>query len=180
MFQYINYNYLTLFGQKRYINLPTYEARIAVINENLAIYRSINFAGTILSFSYFLSFINRIIYNAYSFRKINSDIWMIFDITAGIVNIIAFNLVGKSSADDILDENTKHLYDYYMIIVLMISWVRFFSYFLVINRISKITITLFRMLYGSLSFLVILISYMLVAATVFSTLFRNVTAPMGA
>ena len=50
------------------------------------------------------------------------------------MNIIAFNVVGKSTADDILNENTKHLYDYYMIIVLLISWVRFFSYFLVINR----------------------------------------------
>lgn len=67
-----------------------------------------------------------------------------------------------------------------MIIVLLISWLRFFSYFLVINRISKITITLFRMLFDSLSFLLILLAYMLLATTIFATLFRNVTYPMGA
>lgn len=74
-----------------------------MINANLATYRSINMGGTIMSISYFLSYMYRVIYNSYSFRQIYLDVWMIFDIIAGIVNIVAFNIVGKSTPDDILN-----------------------------------------------------------------------------
>jgi hypothetical protein len=31
------------------------------------------------------------------------DIWLLFDLLAGGVNILAFNIVGQSSAESILD-----------------------------------------------------------------------------
>ena len=61
-----------------------------------------------------------------------------------------------------------------MILVLIISWLRFFSYFLVLNNISKLTITLGRMIKEALGFLVIVSAYMLLMTTVFATLFRNI------
>ena len=64
-----------------------------------------------------------------------------------------------------------------MILVLIISWLRFFSYFLVITHISKITLTLFMMLKETLYFMLVLGSYMLLMATVFATLFRDCTTP---
>ena len=60
-----------------------------------------------------------------------------------------------------------------MIFVLILSWIRFFSYFLVINSIAKITITLFKMVEQALIFLIIMISYMLMAMIVFATLFNS-------
>ena len=60
-----------------------------------------------------------------------------------------------------------------MIVVLIISWLRFFSYFLVINLISKMTLTLMMMLKEMINFLVILSCYMILMATMFETLFRD-------
>jgi len=101
------------------------------------------------------------------------DIWLIFDCLAGGVNILAFNIIGSSSAADILNVQTKRFFDYYMIVVLMISWLRFFSYFLVMSKISKITLTLFMMLKETAYFMMILICYLILMTTVFATLFRD-------
>lgn len=62
-----------------------------------------------------------------------------------------------------------------MIIVLIVSWLRFFSYFLVISVISKLTITLVSMIKETFYFLLIVISYFLLMTTIFTTLFRNVS-----
>lgn len=101
------------------------------------------------------------------------DLWLYFDLLAGVINIIAFNIVGGSSAENILNVQTKRAYDYYMILVLMISWFRFFSYFLVISHVSKITLTLFMMLRETVFFMVILSCYLMLMTTVFATLFRD-------
>lgn len=105
------------------------------------------------------------------------DLWLYFDLLAGIINIIAFNIVGGSSPESILNVYTKRAYDYYMILVLIISFLRFFSYFLVISHISKITLTLFMMLKETVFFMVILGCYLMLMATVFSTLFRDCETP---
>lgn len=60
-----------------------------------------------------------------------------------------------------------------MIIVLVISWLRFFSYFLVVNIISKVTLTLFMMLKETLNFMFILGCYLVLMTTIFATLFRD-------
>ena len=60
-----------------------------------------------------------------------------------------------------------------MILVLIISWLRFFSYFLVMSKISKITLTLFMMLRETINFMLILSCYMILMTTVFATLFRD-------
>jgi hypothetical protein len=90
------------------------------------------------------------------------DIWMIMDLLAGGVNILAFNVIGSSTPENMLTVQTKRFYDYYMIVVLIISWLRFFSYFLVVNIISKVTLTLFMMLKEAIVFLLILGCYFVI------------------
>lgn len=153
--------------------MDTYEQKVAIIAKNLVTYKNFNFIGTILSISYFLNFVSRMMYNTFSKKKIRMDLWLMFDIIAGGVNILAFNIVGNSSPESILIVQTKRFYDYYMIMVLIISWLRFFSYFLVISKISKITLTLFMMLRETINFMLILGCYMILMTTVFATLFRD-------
>ena len=98
---------------------------------------------------------------------------MMFDLLSGAVNIAAFNTIGRSSSESILNIETKTIYDYYMIVVLVISWLRFFSYFLVISIISKVTLTLFMMLKETLNFMLILGCYLVLMTTIFATLFRD-------
>jgi hypothetical protein len=70
------------------------EEKISIVNENMSVYKKFNYAGTILSISYFLNFISRMIYNGFSKKKIPMDIWLFFDFLAGAVNISAFNIIG--------------------------------------------------------------------------------------
>ena len=64
-----------------------------------------------------------------------------------------------------------------MILVIVVSWLRYFSYFLVVRIISKLTIILFHMLKEVLSFMIILVCYFMLMMSIFATLFRNVGTP---
>jgi Polycystin cation channel len=44
------------------------------------------------------------IYNGFSKKRIKMDIWLMFDLIAGGVNILAFNIVGNSSPESILTQ----------------------------------------------------------------------------
>jgi hypothetical protein len=147
--------------------------REQIIADNLIEYTSFNYIGTMVSFTYFLGPLYRFIYNQFSKRKVFYDIWLLFDVLSGVVNIAALNIIGSSTPKDILNEDTKVLYDYYTIIVLLISWLRFFSYFLVFDKISKISITLIRMVREMISFSVVLLLYLILVTSIFTTLFRN-------
>lgn len=70
MFQYINYSYLNLFTERRFKEGSTYEDKLQVVTQNLETYKQFNFIGTIMSISYFLNFLCRIIYNSFSKKKI--------------------------------------------------------------------------------------------------------------
>lgn len=98
MFQYINYLYLGLFTAKKWSGLDTIEERVALLEANIKEYGQINFIGTILSVSYYLSFICRLIFNYNSKNKIPMDIWMLFDLVCATVNIAAFNYIGIQTA----------------------------------------------------------------------------------
>lgn len=39
----------------------------------------------------------------FSRRKINTDLWMIFDLAAGAINIFAFNFIGNATVDAMIN-----------------------------------------------------------------------------
>eukprot|EP00347_Sterkiella_histriomuscorum_P007582 403348366 len=158
VFQYINYLYMNLFTARRYIELVTVEEQLAVMSNSLRQYKEINF---------------RIIYNYFSLKKIDLDLWIIFDLAAGIANIFAFNIIGNSPPEAFLDQQQKWTLDYYMNAILIISWLRYFSYFMIISPIAKVTLTLFKMLFETISFFIIAICYLCLMTTIFIMLFKD-------
>jgi hypothetical protein len=96
---------LILFTERRYKDAATYEEKYSIIEKNLQTYKQISFLGTLLSISFFICFIGRFVYNTFSRRKIKSDIWMLFDISCGCVNIFAFNLISNATTQQMLDPN---------------------------------------------------------------------------
>lgn len=102
-FQYVNYYYLILFTQRRYKDAATYEDKYDIIEANLKTYKQVSFYGILLSITFFISFFGRLVYNAFSRKKIRSDIWMLFDLSCGCVNIFAFNFISNATTDRMLD-----------------------------------------------------------------------------
>ena len=107
------------------------------------------------------------------------DIWTVIDFLCSICNIICFTLIRNMSSDKIRDPVTgeisskKLVYDIIIIVVVIVGWLRFFGYFLVIRRISKLIMTLVKMLSDTLSFIFLFSCYLILVTTVFTTLFSN-------
>ena len=72
---------------------------------------------------------------------------------------------------DLLENWKKDVVDYFMITVLLLSWLRFFAYFLVVRDISKLLLTLIAMLGDTLSFMFIVFSFILLMTSIFTTLY---------
>ena len=103
IFQYINLLYLSLFSQREYQHLDTYEEKLAVIEVNLETYKNINFLGILLSLSYFVSLICRFMFNGFSTVRLPFDLWMIFDMITGSINIGAFSIIGSTAPESFYD-----------------------------------------------------------------------------
>lgn len=101
------------------------------------------------------------------------DKWTILDIVSGFISVVCFNYTGRLTADMIIDKTQKQTVDSYVAIVVVISWIRYFGYFLVIKSVSKLINTLVKMLKDTISFMFIMISYMLLVSSIFSTLFQE-------
>lgn len=80
------------------------------------------------------------------------DKWTIIDAITALMNIVCYNVIGNVTPDIIQDVNKKRTVDYYVIFVVLISWIRFFSYFLVVKPISKLLMTTKSIIVNTLSF----------------------------
>lgn len=173
VFQFINFQYLELFRERVYRDLPTEQDKINKINDNLDTYSSYNSFGTLCALSLLYSGLCK-----WGFNKISKDVtlpidkWTVLDIVCGLVCVVSFNYTRNLSSDDILDQEQKQIVDYYIVAVLVVSWLRYFSYFLLIKPVSKLFMTLIQMLRDTISFMFIMASYLLLAASIFSTLFQ--------
>lgn len=109
-----------------------------------------------------------------SAKKVAIDKWTIMDTINGVLSMVAFVLVINTSTSELMDKTSKDTLDYLMIFVLVFSWLRFFIYFLVIRDISKMLLTIYEMLADTLSFILIVICYFVVVASVFTTLYQDI------
>lgn len=99
------------------------------------------------------------------------DKWTLVDTLNGFLNVGALYLISSLVPIDYLIPKHKDYIDYYMIVVLCIAWIRFFSYFLVIKNISKLLLTLLAMVADTVSFLFIVCCFILIMASIFTTLY---------
>jgi Polycystin cation channel len=133
----------------------------------------VNYYGTIFSATLALHLISKFIFNLCVEVKMPLDKWSMIDLICSVFNIVCFNMIGKTSPETIIDRKQKESLDYYVIAVVIVSWLRFFGYFLVVRSVSKLISTLMRMISDAVSFILIVSSYLLLMSTVFTTLFQS-------
>jgi hypothetical protein len=126
-----------------------------------------------MSASLFFHIVAKIVFNLTAEIKMVTDKWTLIDMISCFSNIYSFNIIGNASAETIIESETKQVLDYYVIAVTIFSWIRFFSYFLVIREISKLLMTLFQMLLDTVGFILIVFCYLCIVATIFTTLFSH-------
>lgn len=113
----------------------------------------------------------KIVFNICSPYRIGADKWTIMDTASALLNIIAVVLIQEINPATFLFPKRKDLVDYFMLLVLCVSWLRFFSYFLVVRSISKLLLTLIEMIGDTLSFLFLVSCFILIMSSVFATLY---------
>ena len=86
-----------------YANLPTTDAQIAKINDNIGYYTKYNFFGTVFAFSLIYSGIWKLFFNWLSKATLPIDKWTILDIATGIISIVSFNYTRSLTATTIMN-----------------------------------------------------------------------------
>jgi hypothetical protein len=87
--------------------------------------------------------------------------------------VVAVILIKQIDPSTFLQPKMKDLIDYFMLLVLCVSWLRFFSYFLVVRSISKLLLTLIEMIGDTVSFLFIVSCFILIMSSIFATLYQD-------
>lgn len=172
IFQYINFKYLSLFRSTNFDDMTTSQ-KLAKAEDNISTYNSFNFIGSIFAGAMLYSVVWKVLFNLLSDVKLPLDKWTVLDAITSIICIVCFNVTGSITAQDIFDSSKKNTLDYYVAVVVVVSWIRFFAYFLVIRSISKLLMTLIKMMYDTLGFVFIMVWYLLLAASVYTTLFQG-------
>ncbi len=96
------------------------------------------------------------------------------DAIIGILNLVAIAIIHRIDVQEVANNPTiKDALDYFMIIVLVSTWIRFFLYFLVVRSISKLLLTLVEMIGDTLSFMIIVCCFIIIMASIFTTLFQD-------
>lgn len=133
-----------------------------------------NFFALFFSGGLILQLLLKILYNICGKKKISFDKWTIMDSLSAILNIAAVQLIQRIQPQNLLISKWKDIVDYFMIFVLCVSWLRFFTYFLVIRDISKLILILFAMIGDTLAFMFIVCCFILIVSSVFTTLYQDV------
>ncbi|CAI2359649.1 unnamed protein product [Moneuplotes crassus] len=171
IFQYVNIRYISLFNVDAMGEDD--DIKIANLKEAKKEYDLLNNYTLVFCLALIFQFFLKLLYNICAKIKIPIDKWTIMDSICGIFNLLAIYVVAFTPNKKFLEREYKDYLDYFMLFVMIVSWARFFLYFLLEKSISKLLLTLVEMVGDTLSFLLLIGCYILVQASIFTTLFQD-------
>jgi len=177
IFQYVNYQYLSLFKEDQSADplspSTTDQSFFGRIDSHLKANINWDFLAVFFAVGLLLQLFLKILFNLFSDLRVPYDKWTIMDLLIGVLNLSAIYIVKGVTPADLEDPFIKDCLDYFMIVVLATTWIRFFIYFLVVRSISKLLLTLVEMIGDTMSFLIIVCCFLIIMASVFTTLFQD-------
>jgi hypothetical protein len=126
-----------------------------------------------------LHVITKQLFNLFAEIKMPYDKWSIIDAATALLNMVCFNVIGGIKPSQVLNLDEKSTLDYYVIFVVLLSWIRLFSYFLVVKPISKLLMISYRIQVNTLSFNFIVLSTIAIFITLFTTFFQSTDVQSG-
>lgn len=119
----------------------------------------------------------RLVFNT----KIDTEVINPLEIDSYVKSDLLFSFIASFSqffivllgADYIKTEANKNVVDYLITLVMVVALGRFFQLFLVIEKVSKMLLTLYVMLLDVWPFAVIMLAYYLVGTQIFSTIYQD-------
>lgn len=106
--------------------------------------------------------------------KIGLDAWTLIDLFISAFNITLYNFINHCQWERFTNADDRLAIDISVIVIMVLAWIRFFSYFLVLKPIAKLVFTLYRMALHILTFMFIFMCYIVMASIIFTMVFGNV------
>jgi len=75
-------------------------------------------------------------------HKQHHQLWFKTDLVVSLVNLGSIYHFKQMTAEELIIDNEKQKYDYTMVLAITIVWFRFFNYFILFSRLSKLIVTL--------------------------------------
>jgi len=174
VFQFIVQQYLTLFRLRNFDEHETPEGAISACEENIKTYQTYTLIGMVYNFMLFLHIVQKLSFPIISGIKVPFDFWLFIDIATAVCNIFVIQQTSRLTASDIFDYEQKQWYDYQVIVVMVVTWLRLFTLFLLVQKISKLLLTLGRMVKDTIAFTFIIVCFFMLMATTFTIRFAEV------
>ena len=154
---------MSLFAQSNFENLQDTELDNA-IQTNIDKYKVLNMIGIVLSVALMSSQLFKILFNIFSSSYIPADRWTKAQFISAIVNMITFLILNNMKVTDIKNLKIKQFMDILIILVTLFTWLKFFSFFLVIKGVSNHFIAIYKMFNNALNFILMVFAYQLFMA----------------
>ena len=128
--------------------------------------------GLIISATLVSGQLFKVLFNIFSFTHIPADRWTITELISALINMISFLLLNNLQVETVKNINQKQYYDYLIIFVMLFTWIKFLSFFLVIKGISNHFITIYKMFQNALNFILMVLLYQIFMAIIMYLLFN--------
>eukprot|EP01022_Parablepharisma_sp_SALTPOND_P028745 TRINITY_DN71617_c1_g1_i1.p1 TRINITY_DN71617_c1_g1~~TRINITY_DN71617_c1_g1_i1.p1 ORF type:complete len:856 (+),score=72.73 TRINITY_DN71617_c1_g1_i1:1335-3902(+) len=176
IFQYQNYKYLSLFNYSKFEEYENNPDKMGEeIDKAIGQWKDTAAIALLLSILLGVHVILKQIFNLLSLKKAILDIWTISDAVTALVNFISLAIIYSLNPSTFGNSARRYTINFTMIVVVVTNWVRFFLLFLVNSKISPLIDILFSMVTSTIYFIFILAAYLVVSATVFMTLYMDIS-----
>jgi len=106
--------------------------------------------------------------------KVPIDKWTGIDLICAAASTAMMVMIKGATADVLMAERWKDYLDFLFVGTLTIQWARFFLFFLCVPAVSKMLLTLINMMLDTVSFLCLVLFYLIMASAIFTTLYHDI------
>jgi len=132
--------------------------------EDYEFYRPIYFGLNMsLVYSFFLKIMFNVFAASHKREKIPIDKWTQAEIFCAVVSLLMMYLLMNTSVENLMNHDYKNYLDYLICALSLIQFSRFFLYYLVINSVSRMLLTLIGMLVSCIPFIVLFVTFWFIA-----------------
>jgi hypothetical protein len=97
--------------------------------------------------------------------------WAQLDLLSGLVLILVVPMISNLNPQDLKDPEFKDFYDYIIVGCFVIIFLRFYSFFLMIESLSCMILTFISMVIDTVAFILLTIVYLIIMAGVFCLMY---------
>lgn len=164
---------LSDFGRISTLLYDEEEALHRLIEANVANFQTMNLYGILMAVSMMFYVLTKKVFNQFATVDLPDDLWSKVDLFCALFQIISQSLTSTITAHVIDSKDIKVYYNILQIVTILATWFRLFSLLFVVEKFSKLISTILEMLTGGLTFLAIVVCYLIMMSSFAMCIFQE-------